>query len=440
MKVLVVGSGGARACARLEARVANAAVSRSRLRARQRRHRRDVAHGSRSTPAILEALARLRRTRSASISPSSVPSSRSIAASSICSRRAARASSGRRAPRRSSSAARSFAKAFMARHGIPTARYRACDDRGERVRGAWRRASSASRSSSRPTDSPPARASSSRADRGDGRSRDARGDGGAAVRRRRRAGRARGVPERARKCPSSRSATAGAPCRCMSAQDHKRVFDGDRGAEHRRHGRVLAEPARRRGDADARSCARSSSPCVARAARGGHRIPRLSLCRPDADLRRSQGDRVQRAVRRSGSAGRHPGDRRPIWRRASRPRPTARSRRRRVAFRTEPHVGVVLAARGLSRSGDRRRADRGLDAASGLDGRARCSTPARRAGAMTIVTAGGRVLTVVGRGPTSRPRSRAPTPASSAIIVRRHAVPPRHRPQGASDRMTAAAR
>ena len=25
-----------------------------------------------------------------------------------------------------------------------------------------------------------------------------------------------------------------------SSQDHKRIFDGDRGPEHRRHGRVLA--------------------------------------------------------------------------------------------------------------------------------------------------------------------------------------------------------
>ena len=99
--------------------------------------------------------------------------------------------------------------------------------------------------------------------------RDSRGDGGAAVRRRRAAGRARGVPRRVRKCRSLRSATAAVPWLSMSAQDHKRVFDGDRGAEHRRHGRVRAESARRRRDAGADHArdrrSRSSRGCARRA-------------------------------------------------------------------------------------------------------------------------------------------------------------------------------
>ena len=38
----------------------------------------------------------------------------------------------------------------------------------------------------------------------------------------------------------------------VAAQDHKRIFDDDRGPEHRRHGRVRAEPARRRRDCETR--------------------------------------------------------------------------------------------------------------------------------------------------------------------------------------------
>jgi phosphoribosylamine--glycine ligase len=52
-----------------------------------------------------------------------------------------------------------------------------------------------------------------------------------------------------------------------SAQDHKRIFDDD-GAEHRRHGRVRAEPAARRAERRG-SCASSSSPCCAACAPKG---------------------------------------------------------------------------------------------------------------------------------------------------------------------------
>ena len=44
-----------------------------------------------------------------------------------------------------------------------------------------------------------------------------------------------------------------------SAQDHKRIFDDDRGPEHRRDGRVRAEPAARRGARGARHARASSS-------------------------------------------------------------------------------------------------------------------------------------------------------------------------------------
>ena len=68
---------------------------------------------------------------SRSISPSSVPSCRSIAASSI-----GFVPRGRRifGPPRAAAqleCSKAFAKGFMARHGIPTARYRVCDSSAE---------------------------------------------------------------------------------------------------------------------------------------------------------------------------------------------------------------------------------------------------------------------------------------------------------------------
>jgi phosphoribosylamine--glycine ligase len=69
-----------------------------------------------------------------------------------------------------------------------------------------------------------------------------------------------------------------------------------------------------------------------------------------------------------------------------------------LAFRSEPHVGVVLASRGYPASGPTGASIAGLPAAACLDDVLVFNAgTARRDGA--IVTAGGRVLTVVGRGP-----------------------------------------
>ena len=57
----------------------------------------------------------------------------------------------------------------------------------------------------------------------------------------------------------------------------------------------------------------------------GSRVSRIPLRRPDADLRRPQGDRVQRPVRRSRGAGRAAAASTAISRRCSRPPPTAPS-------------------------------------------------------------------------------------------------------------------
>jgi phosphoribosylamine--glycine ligase len=72
-----------------------------------------------------------------------------------------------------------------------------------------------------------------------------------------------------------------------------------------------------------------------------------------------------------------------------------------VRFRNEPHVGVVLAAGGYPDSPDAGRTINGIDAASEVPGSIVFHAgTARRDG--RLVTAGGRVLTVVGRSTTYR--------------------------------------
>src|SRR5688572_22074149 len=70
-------------------------------------------------------------------------------------------------------------------------------------------------------------------------------------------------------------------------------------------------------------------------------------------------------------------------------------------FRDEPHVGVVLASAGYPEQPESGKPIAGLDAAAGVPGAMVFHAgTARRNG--RIVTAGGRVLTVVGRGPSHR--------------------------------------
>jgi phosphoribosylamine--glycine ligase len=70
-------------------------------------------------------------------------------------------------------------------------------------------------------------------------------------------------------------------------------------------------------------------------------------------------------------------------------------------FRPEPHVGVVIASRGYPESAESGRVITGLDAAATVPG-ALVFHAATAARDRQIVTAGGRVLTIVGRGPTHR--------------------------------------
>ena len=199
---------------------------------------------------------------------------------------------------------KAFAKDFMARHGIPTARYRVCADAAERARGRSPRASSVSRSSSRPTVWPPARVSSSPRPR------------------------AKRTPRFARRWRSSQFGAAGARLvieECLvgpevsffalcdgtravpltSAQDHKRIFDDDRGPNTGGMGAFAPSPLDRRRDAGSHH-ARDRRPRSFEGMRAegieyrGFLYAGLMLT-----VRRPEGHRVQRAFRRSRGAGGH---------------------------------------------------------------------------------------------------------------------------------------
>jgi phosphoribosylamine--glycine ligase len=70
-------------------------------------------------------------------------------------------------------------------------------------------------------------------------------------------------------------------------------------------------------------------------------------------------------------------------------------------FRNEPHVGVVLASGGYPESSESGKVITGMDAASKVPGALVFHAGTSRRGNQ-LVTAGGRVLTVVGRGATHR--------------------------------------
>jgi phosphoribosylamine--glycine ligase len=74
---------------------------------------------------------------------------------------------------------------------------------------------------------------------------------------------------------------------------------------------------------------------------------------------------------------------------------------RAARFRSEPHVGVVLAAGGYPDTVETGKVISGLDAAAAVPGALVFHAGTRKRDGQ-IVTSGGRVLTVVGRGPTHR--------------------------------------
>ena len=325
MTVCVVGSGGARARPRARAR-AHAPTSSSRRAtpgsagrsargSRDRRQRR--RRPRRSTPTSSSSG---RRPRSSTVSPTGC---------------APRGAAGARARRR-----RGAPRGLEGVHEGARRRRRGADGALRRLRRALddgrrvpRRACRA-RTSSRPTGSPRARACSSR--RTSPRPR-------------------RTSPPSSRARPSARPVGASCIEEAMSgpelsllvlcdgeravplppAQDFKRVGDGDVGPNTGGMGAYSPVPLagdvdRRRGDGpDRRADARRAAP-------PGDRLPRRALRGPDADRRRPEAGRVQRALRRSRGRGRPAAARRRRRRAASSGRATGRLSPRRRGLAATP--------------------------------------------------------------------------------------------------------
>ena len=289
-----------------------------------------------------------------------------------------------------------------------------------------------SRSSSRPTASRRARASSSPPTAREAEARRARGDGRSAVRRRRRAARDRGVPDRAR----------GVVLRAVRRRARDR-----RSAPRRITSASSTTTAGRTPAAWARSRrVRSSRPSSTRdVMTRDRRSPCSTGCRAEGDPYRgflyvslmltADGPKViefnvrfgdpeaqvvlpllEGHVRATSARGGH---RQAVAtsRLTTRPRPLRR-RRARLA-RVSGDVGI------------RPRRFSGLDRGGGDAGRRWCFTRARATWTDDVVTAGGRVLTVVGRGADVRGGDGSGLRRRRRDSVRRHAVPARHRPEGA---------
>jgi phosphoribosylamine---glycine ligase len=183
-----------------------------------------------------------------------------------------------------------------------------------------------------------------------------------------------------------------------SAQDHKRIFDGDRGPNTGGMGAFAPSP-KVTPDVERRIQEEIVRPVLDGMASDGHPFrgflyvglmltasgPRVvefnvRFGDPEAQVVLPMLDEDLSTL---------------LWAAASRALPE-----RAALFRAEPHVGVVLASAGYPESSDNGRVIHGLDAAARVGGLVFHAGTAQRDG--QIVTAGGRVLTVVGRGRTHR--------------------------------------
>jgi phosphoribosylamine---glycine ligase len=196
-----------------------------------------------------------------------------------------------------------------------------------------------------------------------------------------------------------------------SSQDHKARDDGDRGSEHRRHGRLFAGPGRHDGIARAHH-ARGHEPTVAGLPRTARRTP--ASCTPASwwPPTARPGARVQLPVRRSRDPAdpvpHEIGPGRAVPRRARRPARHANANGIRAA------LGVVLAAAGYP--DDYRKGDpiSGLDADAGRDD-VKIFHAGTRLQDGDVVTSGGRVLCAVALGATWPRRNAKPTRCRTAF-------------------------
>ncbi len=294
-----------------------------------------------------------------------------------------------------------FAKEFMARHGVPTARYRRvriraaglCRNRLGRARLSGRRQGGWARRRE-------GRGGCGRSCRG--RVGRARGNGGTAVRRCRRAPGDRGMPRWSRSVVLRHLRRP--PCDAALVRPGSQAGVRRRpGPEHRRDGRLRAEPAPRPGARVARD-ARHRHPRRRRPRGRRTRVLRLPVRRSDAHRRGAEGHRVQRALRRSGGPGGHSCHCRG-------PRAAAACRRR----------GSTGCAADQVPAGHARRRRAGVGRVSGArpdraaDLRSRCGEPAGRRAGVPCGHGVGRQSDrdrgrprAHGRGPRRRPARRRP--------------------------------
>ncbi len=242
-----------------------------------------------------------------SISRSSAPNCRSAAASPTCSPRKAICCSARRSAPRVSSRARCSPKSSCTAVSVPTARYKSCDTAAQAI--AVLRSGEFGFPVVLKADGLAAgKGVVIAADLSDAEVAGAVDDGRQAIRPGRRAAGHRRAARRARSVllrAERRHARAAAGIRRRSQARAR----WRRRPEHGRHGRLRAKLAVRCGHAGARD-ERDRDARARRHAQRRQRVPRLSVRRTDADRGRPESHRVQRAVRRSGSAGDSADDRR----------------------------------------------------------------------------------------------------------------------------------
>ena len=184
-----------------------------------------------------------------------------------------------------------------------------------------------------------------------------------------------------------------------SAQDHKRIFDGDRGPNTGGMGAFAPAP-RVTGDVEAQVLDAIVRPVLE--GMHGEGVPFRGFLYVGLMLT-ADGPKVVEFNVRFGDPEAQvvlpmlAEDLSPLL--AAAAGGTLRSRR--AAFRPEPHVGVVLAAGGYPESPRTGDPVEGLEAAAEIPDALVFHAGTTLAGGR-VVTSGGRVLTVVGRGPTHR--------------------------------------
>jgi phosphoribosylamine--glycine ligase len=197
-----------------------------------------------------------------------------------------------------------------------------------------------------------------------------------------------------------------------SAQDHKRIFDGDRGPNTGGMGAFAPSPLMT-GDVQQRVDDEIVRPVLAGMAREG--IPYRGFLYVGLMLTAAGARVVEFNVRFGDPEAQvilpmFEGDLAELLYAAARGQLPEQLPR----FRTEPHVGVVLAAGGYPESADAGRRITGLAEAARVPDAMVFHAGTRREG-NDIVTAGGRVLTVVGRGATYSDAIRIAYEAASKI-------------------------